>query len=157
MEFLPELEIERYAYSIFCDDIRTEDSGKQIFIGVYHDSLVVPSFPILLPSFCIYTSAHTRFERPFKMIATRIILNERVVIEDELPESVLESRPEIPDSHLADATLRFTVKRVMRLQPFILEGPGVLRVRVGTESETLRAGGLRIMQGQGTGKTNDSA
>lgn len=32
-------------YAIVCDDIRKEDSGKFIFIGVYNENIIVPSFP----------------------------------------------------------------------------------------------------------------
>jgi hypothetical protein len=32
-------------YAFFCDDVRREDTGKFIFIGVYTAALVVPKFP----------------------------------------------------------------------------------------------------------------
>jgi hypothetical protein len=33
---------------IVCDDIRREDNGKEIIIGVYSGSIVVPQFPATL-------------------------------------------------------------------------------------------------------------
>lgn len=33
-------------YTIICDDVRIENNGKQIFIGVYSDDIVFSSFPI---------------------------------------------------------------------------------------------------------------
>ena len=39
---------------IICDDVRTENSGKDIIIGVYAENIIVPKFPanILL---CLWT------------------------------------------------------------------------------------------------------
>lgn len=31
--------------ALVCDDIRREDNGKQILIGVYNDKILVPQFP----------------------------------------------------------------------------------------------------------------
>ena len=42
-EPLPKLE-----YSLLCDDVRREDSGKFIVIGLYGDNILVQSFPALL-------------------------------------------------------------------------------------------------------------
>ncbi len=33
-------------HAIFCDDLRLEVTGKQIFVGVYTGDMMVPSFPI---------------------------------------------------------------------------------------------------------------
>jgi hypothetical protein len=41
----PTLEVK---YAIVCDDIRTEDNGKDIIIGVYNDKILVRSFPAAL-------------------------------------------------------------------------------------------------------------
>lgn len=38
----PQLEVK---HVIVCDDIRREDNGKEILIGVYSGGIVVPSFP----------------------------------------------------------------------------------------------------------------
>lgn len=35
----------KIAYAILCDDVRREDNGKNIFIGVYANDIVFPSFP----------------------------------------------------------------------------------------------------------------
>lgn len=37
------------ARTVFCDDIRREDNGKAILIGVYTDDLVASSLPMTLP------------------------------------------------------------------------------------------------------------
>jgi hypothetical protein len=36
--------------AVVCDDIRTELNGKDILIGCYNDTIVIPSVPSVLPS-----------------------------------------------------------------------------------------------------------
>jgi hypothetical protein len=33
-------------YALLCDDVRMENNGKQIFIGVYSDDIVLNTFPV---------------------------------------------------------------------------------------------------------------
>lgn len=35
-------------YAIICDDVRVEDNGKLILIGVYSDEILVPRFPMAI-------------------------------------------------------------------------------------------------------------
>lgn len=44
---------------MICDDIRTEDNGKHIFIGVYEDNIVVNTLPTILPQIYVYTKWNT--------------------------------------------------------------------------------------------------
>lgn len=41
-------------YTIICDDVRREDNGKLLFVGVYLDKMLVSQFPIELPTLCFY-------------------------------------------------------------------------------------------------------
>jgi hypothetical protein len=38
---------------MICDDVRREDNGKEIIIGVYSGSIIAETFPIFLPTFAI--------------------------------------------------------------------------------------------------------
>jgi hypothetical protein len=40
-----------FGYAIFCDDHREEKSGKEIFVGVYSQTLIIAELPAFLPSF----------------------------------------------------------------------------------------------------------
>lgn len=44
---------------MICDDIRTEDTGKHILIGIYEDNIVVNTLPVILPQIYIYTKWNT--------------------------------------------------------------------------------------------------
>jgi hypothetical protein len=41
-------------YSIMCDDVRREDNGKMMLIGVYSPDITVPHVPVVLPSLAFY-------------------------------------------------------------------------------------------------------
>jgi len=38
---------------LFCDDVRTEVSGKDIAIGIYSGYIIVPQIPMLMPMLCL--------------------------------------------------------------------------------------------------------
>ncbi len=40
---------------IICDDLRREDNGKLIFIGVYINTIVVPVVPFTLPQLVLFS------------------------------------------------------------------------------------------------------
>lgn len=44
-----------HKYSIICDDVRREDNGKLIILGMYVGIIVVQSFPVILPTFTVLT------------------------------------------------------------------------------------------------------
>jgi hypothetical protein len=52
-------------HTIICDDVRREDNGKEILIGVYNGTMVLDSIPTVLPTFAIRILAkvNTREER----------------------------------------------------------------------------------------------
>src|ERR1700722_1974046 len=39
--------------TLVCDDVRLENNGKEILIGVYNGTVIVDSVPTLLPTFSI--------------------------------------------------------------------------------------------------------
>jgi hypothetical protein len=41
-------------YSILCDEVRREDNGKAIFIGVYFNTITVPQIPLTMPSLTLF-------------------------------------------------------------------------------------------------------
>lgn len=47
MNVEPNIEI-KPRYAIVCDDVRVEDNGKLILIGVYSDEILFPKFPMAI-------------------------------------------------------------------------------------------------------------
>lgn len=44
-----------HKYTIICDDVRREDNGKLIILGVYMGAIVVPQLPFVLPTLTIFS------------------------------------------------------------------------------------------------------
>lgn len=42
-----------HKYTILCDDVRREDNGKLIILGMYFGAITVPQFPAILPTLTI--------------------------------------------------------------------------------------------------------
>jgi hypothetical protein len=42
-------------YTLLCDDVRREDNGKFIILGLYTPDIVVPAVPFAVPSLCLFT------------------------------------------------------------------------------------------------------
>ena len=50
---------------LVCDQVRREDNGKEIIIGVYRDSIIVPRIPTVIPMLTFRITAqvdHTEFK-----------------------------------------------------------------------------------------------
>lgn len=45
----------KHLYSIICDDVRREDNGKLLILGMYLGTIVVPGLPTALPTFTLLT------------------------------------------------------------------------------------------------------
>ena len=49
-------------HGIVCDDVRVENNGKWIIIGVYTPDMAVPQIPIVLPNIAFFSWIHS--DRP---------------------------------------------------------------------------------------------
>lgn len=58
--------------AIFCDDVRIENTGKHLYLGVYLGQMVIsPSFPAMLPTFAVvfrYRERAAEERRPLKFL-----------------------------------------------------------------------------------------
>lgn len=145
------LQMVRWANTIFCDDIRQEVSGKMLVVGMYGESLVVPAFPVTLPTLCAVITIATPVKQPFKQLAVRLHLDDGLIAEmivqggdlGQVAElSPLDQQAEPVDTE--DAARVWKSRMVVNLSPFMIEKPGLLRVRIESESEIIPGGALRI-------------
>ncbi|MBZ5550465.1 MAG: hypothetical protein LAO22_21320 [Acidobacteriia bacterium] len=44
----------KHKYTLICDDVRREDNGKLIIIGVYQKVIALPQIPFILPSLTFF-------------------------------------------------------------------------------------------------------
>lgn len=68
-------------YTIICDDVRKEDNGKILLLGVYPENIVVPQFPFKMPSLCFYEllASDTAGKWPLKFRMEKTDTRERII------------------------------------------------------------------------------
>jgi hypothetical protein len=142
--------MDRYGYSIFCDDIRNEPGGKLSFVGCYNGVIFISGqFPLVLPKLCVHTHILSPASRPFNSILVRCYLpgDEQPFAEEpiETPQQTaqtalvanLKSETAAPLYIVAATSLVFT--------PIELRSSGLMRIRAFVDSEQeIRLGSLRI-------------
>jgi hypothetical protein len=139
----------RGAFTLYCDDVRREDSGKGMFIGVYSEDMLVPEFPVFLPNFVIYTAVWTTHDRPFEKLIFRVLRDEELISEEPFDVGVAQQRiaeAKTDVVEILDPSLRQKIVRIARFSPFVVEKESIIRVRVETEDGEMRTSGLRIRQ-----------
>ena len=143
--------MQRYGYTIFCDDIRTEDGGKLSFIGCYNAAMFTASaFPIKLSKLCVHMHIFSPPSQPYKSVMARCYLpSETTPIAEEaidIPsladqEALLASLPKDSKNHpyiVVAASLVFA--------PLEISEPGLMNVRalINGGPEELHLGSLMI-------------
>jgi hypothetical protein len=131
-------------HSVFCDDVRTETNGKQILIGVYNADMLVDSFPILLPTFCIiirYQERKDESDLPVKFVVTAPNPDDEMIFEADVPRDALKQAPtpsDAPDDPMTAINLNTS------FAGFVISHPGRIKVRAYRGDDEIRLGTLRI-------------
>jgi len=142
--------MDRYGYSIFCDDIRNEAGGKLSFIGCYNGVIFISGqFPLVLPKLCVHTHVFSPASKPFNSLVVRDFLPG-----DDTPfsEEAIETPRRSEQSELVanlktntDAPLFIVAATSLIFTPLELKSAGLLRVRALIDArQELRLGSLRI-------------
>lgn len=139
----------RAAFSIVCDDMRLEASGKETFVGVYGTHIIVGSIPSVLPQLVICVYAWSDSNDPFEYCEFVISLDDKVIHEIRMPfsEAISEFWTKAPENEGREHSgpeKRVMARLVHRISPFVIESLGTLKMRVRTGTEELRAGSVRI-------------
>jgi hypothetical protein len=142
--------MDRYGYSIFCDDIRNEAGGKLSFIGCYNGVIFISGqFPLVLPKLCVHTHIFSPASQPFSSIVVRCYLPG-----DDKPfsEEAIETPKRSEQSELVanlktntDAPLFIVAATSLIFTSLELQSSGLMRVRALIDAEQeVRLGSLRI-------------
>lgn len=144
----------RHLEVIFCDDVRTEITGKQIYIGVYGSHLLVDEFPANLPSLSIIATAVTAIEDPFKKLVFRVIdeSDGEVILEKKVPSELLPQPENAPENKIL-VKLRTT----MVLPGIEFKAEGEIKVVMETESGIFIGGLLYTMRKSDFDKSLDTS
>lgn len=138
------MSIQRYATSIFCDDVRREVGNKVSYMGIYTGLMYLNMFPAVLPRFCIAIQAVTPVDRPFDFLKFKILADDIVIAEQMVSGEVLLQKENDQDIKSDDGKV-IIAGAVIQLQPFTIEKPTKLSVRIENEDEELKALSLNIL------------
>lgn len=150
-----------YGHTIFCDDIRQEASGKVTFIGTYTDHMVVHGdFPLLLPKFGLWIQYNQRPTHVIRPIQFGIFLPGD---DDDKPSIILQIPDEKTDAAIKKAGYLVSDLSLSEAKnptfvglgsqtvfsPFIIPGPGLIKVRAIRGDKLFRLGSLAVYGPQG--------
>lgn len=142
--------MDRYGYSIFCDDIRNEAGGKLSFIGCYNGVIFISGrFPLVLPKLCVHTHIFSPASEPFSSIVVRCYLpgDEMPFSEEPIETPKRSEQTELVANLKTDtgAPLFIVAATSLIFTPLELRSSGLMRVRALIDAEhELRLGSLRI-------------
>jgi hypothetical protein len=126
--------MERYGYSIFCDEIRNEVGGKLSFVGCYNAVMfAAPKFPVVLPKFCIHFHVFSPVTQPYESVLSRCYVPGRT---DPVSEETIEV-PTLQDQMNLLASLPknggappyIVVAASLVFTPFEIPKPGMIQIR----------------------------
>ena len=146
--------IERYGYSIFCDDIRNEPGGKLSFIGCYNAAMFTPAkFPLVLPKLCIHFHIFSPATQPYTSVLARCYLpGETVPISEERIEVPgLQEQTDLIAKLPKNSTPPFIVVAAsLVFEPLELSEPGLVHVRalINNGPGELHLGSLQVLPAQ---------
>jgi len=138
----------RQVQTLFCDDIRQEVGGKLTYVGAYAGSLLVSSFPAVLPKFCVAVSVVAQSLEPGSGLVLRILRDDTVLAERSFDAAALGDAVQAlqGDAESLAGDRVQVLNSFFVFSPFEIAGPCALRVRAQLGDEELRGVGLRIEQ-----------
>lgn len=131
----------RYAYSIFCDDIRNEEGNKRSYIGVYGSNIVFSGeAPQQLPKFCIVANLVSSIaDAPQQISISVYVPPGRTLLHKSPP---IAPPPPPPSSEPSD---KVSAQFLMPITGLVLAEPGYIEVELETEREITQAGRLAVV------------
>jgi hypothetical protein len=144
--------MQRYGYSVFCDDIRNEVGGKLSFIGCYNAVMFVePRFPFVLSKFCAHVHLVSPASQPYRSIVVRCYApgQEEPILEEPIaapaPLDQMKLVAELEPAHAAPRLIVAATSLIF--SPLRIEAPGLISIRAvvdGADGE-LGLGSLRVV------------
>ncbi|WP_223483662.1 DUF6941 family protein [Pseudomonas sp. A-RE-19] len=134
----------RFAYSIFCDDIRHEVNGKTSLMGVYQGSLLLQEFPAMLPKLCVVMHVVSHRDNLVKNITFKGILDDSEIFAITLDEAQLQAGAEMAVDLPNIQTKQ--IQAIGLLTPITFEKPCSLKILIEADGEPIDCAGLEIME-----------
>ena len=133
----------RFAYSVFCDDIRNEVNGKHSLMGVLGSLMYLPDFPAVLPKLCAVLTACTPFDQPFKSVSFKGTMDGNELFEIGLNSDQIDQLLK-QNGGLVDNPTRFDAKAIVILSPLHVARATNIKVTVIADGEEIECNGIQI-------------
>lgn len=134
----------RFAYSIFCDDIRHEVNGKLSIIGTYDAQLFVPIFPATISKLCAIVTVLTSEDEPFSDIRIKGIFGEQELFNLHIDRSQLEAAA--ADERRPQKGPIKKIQTMAILSPVSFDAPGKITIEVLADGQAIECSGLEIQE-----------
>ncbi len=134
-------------YSIvafFCEDIRTENNGKEIMIGILPDNLRVSTIPGMMGKICMYVRCH--FDPTFELKSLSISLKtptDEILSESKVEEEVIEKG--YAEAGTTNNLIVGIISR-MTLAPFIIKTTGRYVATANVNGESIVCGAINFLE-----------
>jgi hypothetical protein len=145
--------MERYGYTIFCDDIRNEPGGKLSFVGCYNAVMFISRrFPLSLPKFCMHFHIFSPATQPYRSVVARCYLpgEDDPIAEEKIDVPPLRDQEDLLKGLPKESLIPFiVVASSLIFTPLEISQPGLIHVRAvinGGPGE-LHIGTLKIANG----------
>ncbi|MEJ1963700.1 MAG: hypothetical protein WDO56_19930 [Gammaproteobacteria bacterium] len=127
--------------TVVCDDVRKEEGNKLSYMGVYGNSILLPSFPFTLAKLCfVMTLMGPGTRKAPKSLVFRLFRDEDLLAEISLPAAALsEAARNVAGGSTRDSK-RLTIGTVLQLFPLQLATPCVLKARAICDGEEIKGG-----------------
>jgi hypothetical protein len=151
-----------FGFTIFCDDVRFENTNKVIAVGIYFGGMNVNvDFPAQIKSFAMIVSYSERVGVRSAPLEIEVLFpgEEQPVL--KMPISQEQLRPPIPrqvdpnDPLSPKANFHSLVIPIV-MGPVTFKAPGLIRVLARLGEETIRLGALNILRGRHQGAAQAS-
>lgn len=138
--------MDRYVYSIFCDDIRQEIGNKMSLMGIYNGELHVATLPAVLSKLCVAIFCATSIENPFQSLSIKVTSDNVVLQEITVSATDLSQRQQEISSRspVEDPISTIYLGVNVSLSPFVIEKEKSVIATVTADEQEIPAGRLRI-------------
>jgi hypothetical protein len=127
--------------TVVCDDVRKEEGNKLSYMGIYGNSVLVPSFPFTLAKLCFVMSLMgPGTKKTPKSLVFRLFRDDDLLAEISLPRETLAEAVKNAASDSAKDSKRLTIGTVLQLFPLQLTEACVLKARAICDGEEIKGG-----------------
>lgn len=79
-----------FVHTLYCDDLRQEIGGKQSFMGVYNNDMIVADFPANIPKLCTHIVVRLPIKTNANNLVIKVVNGDDVMSEVPIPEGDLQ-------------------------------------------------------------------